>query len=273
MKRWALICSIVLVLIAGVAATPAHAFDGRLIIARTLRIDEPVHGDLVSLGSVVTLGPHARVDGDVVAVYGKVQRANGAEVRGRIIEISSLAGLDLVTAGVRHPDRVIWGIRLLIWGFWLLVTSLISLMWPVAVGRGVWITRHTHLRSWLVGVMAVMTLVAVLVAAVAAGPAIGVPLGGAIVLLLLAAKIFGLSVLGALLGRWILLHGLHRRVPETYETFAGVTVLLALRMLPWLGGALWALVSVWAVGVAVMTPVLYHAMLPSLAAADRASQP
>ncbi|NOZ79376.1 MAG: hypothetical protein GXP48_09430 [Acidobacteria bacterium] len=273
MKQWLLVCGVVMTLILAAAAVPAEASQGRLVVARSVRIDEPVKGDLVCIGSAVVLGPRAHVSGDVITVLGSVEREGGATVDGRMIKISSLAGLELSAVGARHPGRVVWGIRALIWGIWLLITSLVTLIWPVGVGRGVWITRHMRLRSLVVGLMAVITLVAGMVAAVAMGPAVGVPLGAALVLVFLAAKVFGVGILGTLLGRLIVLHGLHRRVPPSYETFVGVTLLVGMRLLPWIGGGVWALVSIWAVGAAVMTFALQHAVLPSLATSDGASHP
>ncbi len=270
MKRWSIVCGILVMLISGVMASPARAFDGRLVIARPLRIDEPVHGDIVCLGTVVRLGPHAHVSGDVITIFGRIERADGATIGGRIINVASLAGLDLSAARSPHPARIVWGLRCLIWGFWILMTSLVTLAWPVTVGRGVWIARHLLLRSLLVGVMAVITLVGAMVASVAMGPAAGIPAGVAVMVVFLAAKVFGLSVLTTLLGRWILLNGFHLRVPEIYEAFTGVTVLFGVRMVPWLGGSLWALVSVCALGVAILTPALHRAIVPSFASADRA---
>lgn len=52
-----------------------------------------VHGDVVAVGGGVALGPEAVVDGDVTAVGGPLRRDPSAQVRGKAQEVS-LGGLD-----------------------------------------------------------------------------------------------------------------------------------------------------------------------------------
>ncbi len=49
-------------------------------------IDGEVNGDVAFIGGNVSLGPTARINGDVASVGGQIERAEGAYVRGQIIE-------------------------------------------------------------------------------------------------------------------------------------------------------------------------------------------
>jgi cytoskeletal protein CcmA (bactofilin family) len=50
------------------------------------KIDGEVDGDVAFIGGNVNLGPTARINGDVASVGGQIERAEGAYVRGQIIE-------------------------------------------------------------------------------------------------------------------------------------------------------------------------------------------
>jgi hypothetical protein len=65
----------------------------------SVRVDGEVGDQVVAVMGSVHLGPHAIVHGDVVSVGGRIHRAEGAEIRGSVTEIS-LGG---VTAGSNMP--------------------------------------------------------------------------------------------------------------------------------------------------------------------------
>jgi cytoskeletal protein CcmA (bactofilin family) len=52
-------------------------------------IDGEVNGDVAFIGGNVSLGPTARINGDVASVGGQIERAEGAYVRGQIIETTN----------------------------------------------------------------------------------------------------------------------------------------------------------------------------------------
>jgi len=66
-------------------ATLSVSQTGRIsgsLMAPNVLLDGTVQGDIVASGRVA-LGPHARVEGDVL--YGSIEIAAGAEVRGRLV--------------------------------------------------------------------------------------------------------------------------------------------------------------------------------------------
>ena len=84
------------------------------------RIDGHVEGDVISVGNDVELGAEAEVERDVVAVGGKVRRADGARVGGRVSELDVAPGFDFnapswswARRGVDWAERGAWG-----WGSW-----------------------------------------------------------------------------------------------------------------------------------------------------------
>ncbi len=228
-------------------AVPAPAAPGRLGLLKPVRVGAAVDGDVVAIGADVELGPRARVRGDVIALLGRVRTAPGAAVEGRTIAIPSLAALDAAAPG-SHAARTVWGFRLLMIGSWLLATSLTALLWPVTVARGAVVTRRLGVGVVVLGVLATATLFAALIAGLGMGPALAIPVTAAIVLAFLAAKIVGLSVLGTIIGSWAGRAVLRRRLPGPAAAFVGVAILLVLRAVPAVGGALWAAASVLALG-------------------------
>ncbi len=233
-------------------ALPAAAAPGHLAVLDDIRIDGPVQGDVVALGGNVFLGPHARVEGHAVAVLGRVEAAEGATITGQRISVSSLAALELGSAGSTVSLRLVWGIRLLTWGFWLLLATLLVVLFPSRIVRGVWTVGRFPAGSLGLGVLAALTLMAALVAVFSVGPALGLP--GALALLLLfgAGKALGITVIGGMLGGAVLRRITGRSFPMAFEAALGVGLLLGLRMLPVAGGALWAIASVWGLGAAVV---------------------
>jgi len=237
------------------ASSSAAAVPGRLVILDDARIDGPVRGDVVALGGNVVLGPHARIEGHAVAVLGQVRAAEGAVVTGQRISITSLAGLEAEGAVAARSPRLFWGVRLLTFGFWLLITSLLAMLIPGRIVRGSWMVARYPGRSLGLGVLGALTLMAALVAVFSVGPGLGLP--GAVALLVLfgVAKVLGITLIGGLLGAPVLRRLAGRRLPITVEAPVGVALLLVLRMIPVAGGALWTVASVWGLGAAVVTLV------------------
>jgi hypothetical protein len=152
---------------------------------------------------------------------------------------------------VQHPHLAL-AIRLLNAGGWLLVTSLFALCSPARLRTGVHLLPELGLRTAAVGAMAYLTLLAALVATVGLGPPLNVPLTAAVVILFLVLKTIGLAVLGGGLGGPLLDRLLRRPLPRTCGVFVGVGLLLLTRFLPVVGGALWTIASVVALGASVL---------------------
>jgi len=242
-------------------AGPAEAVPGQVVLMRPLSVNQLVEGDIVSIGGHVRLGPKARVRGDVISLFGTVEKTPGAVVEGRVVQVSSLAAVDAAALAPGASNRVLWGLRALMAGLWLLMTTITALLFPVPVGRAAWLARRLSWRVIVIGVLMGVTLVAALVACLGLGPGLGLPLIAAVAAVFFSAKVFGLTVLGTVLGRWLSSRFLHRRQPVTVEVFAGVVVLLILRYLPLVGGPLWILASIWGLGAGVVGVTLRRSVL------------
>jgi len=226
--------------------------SGKAAALTDLIINEKVDGDVVVIGGDAVLGPAAEVHGHVVAMHGQVQLDPAATVDGRVITVSSLGGLQLEQVG----GGVKVAVRLLVAGSWLLATTLIAFLLPGKVRFGAWLVPSIGAKTLVLGILVFITVFAALVAVVGLGPTLGVPLFAALAIAFELVKAFGLAVLGASLGGAVLRRVTERSLPVTLHVFLGVTLMLAMRVLPWVGSVAWTVVSLVALGVAVFTVAL-----------------
>jgi len=247
-----------------------EAAPGRAAVLADLEINEPVEGDVVVLAADLVLGAKARVTGDavavggnvrivpgaevgrhVVAVFGAVEIDGDAEIGGRILSLSSLASFATGAGAAARPYRVSFAMRLLASGGWLLVTTGIAFLFPIRMRFAAWSVPVFGVRIPALGLMIGLTAAASLLAALGLGQAVGVPLVAALMVVFFIAKSFGLSVLGCVVGAWVLRRWVHHPLPISLEVFVGVLVLLALRFMPVLGETLWTLISLIALGASI----------------------
>lgn len=244
------------------AAGQAAAGPGRASLLEPIVINGRVDGDVVAMGANIKLGPKADVRGHVVALFGAVQRDPGAQVEGRVIGIRSLAGGVLTQEGAVVPVAVRVGMDLLLASVWLVVATVLAALLPGRVVTGAWTMNRLGLRVLGVGVMVVVTVIMALLAAVSLGPGVAVPVLTMLMLLAVAAKAFGLTLLGAALGGRLSAAVAGARLPVAACTFIGVGVLVGVRFVPVIGGLTWAAVSVWAVGAGLLGVALGPSLFP-----------
>ncbi len=248
----------------------AEAAPGRAAVLADLEINESVEGDVVVFGADLVLGAQARVTGDAIAVGGDIRIAPGAEVGrhvvsvfgvveidgdaeigGRVLSLSSLTSLATGAGVAERPHQVSFAMRLLASGGWLLVTTGIAFLFPIKMRLAAWSVPGFGVRIPALGLMIALTAVASLLAALGLGPALGVPLVAALMVLFFIAKSLGLTVLGCVVGAWVLRRWVHYPLPISLEVFVGVLVLLALRFMPIMGETLWTLISIIALGASI----------------------
>jgi len=243
---------LVLVLLAfGVASSEAGTDVFRL--ATDLDVNSEIDGDAVVLAGDLTLGPEAKIHGDAVAVLGKVHLDDRATVDGRIIALPSLAALDPDPARSGGSLTLKPGLFLITAGLWLVVTTLVASIRPIQIRSAVADLRQAGWRPALLGVVVIVTLFAALVAVLGLGPVWGVPMAGLLMLIFLMFKALGLAILGAWVGGFVTARWIDKGWPIGLSVFVGVSILLLIRLLPGLGGLLWGLVSIAALGVAVFS--------------------
>ena len=252
------------------AALPVAA-SPRTTVFSDLVIDEPVAGDVVAFEADVRLGPGADVAGDVVviggdleladgarvgrhvvAVFGRLQADPGAAVAGRTLVFSSLSAVALRPGAAESP-QVDLAVRLLSSGGWLLVTTALAFGFAARLRFGVWLLPGLGLRVLVLGVAAGLTFFAAVVAALGLGPSLGMPLAAALTVVFFAVRAVGLTVIGGLLGAALLRRWSLSPLPLTLEVFLGVLVLELLRFVPLIGGVVWSLCALAALGAGILT--------------------
>ena len=248
----------------------SEAAPGRAAVLTDLEVNESIEGDVVVFGADLVLGTQARITGDAVAVGGNVRIVPGAEVGrhvvsvfgavemngdavigGRVLALSSLASFANGAGVTARPPRVSFAMRLLASGGWLLVTTGIAFLFPIRMRFAAWSVPMSGMRIPALGLMIVLTAVVSLLAALGLGPAFGVPLVAALMVLFFIGKSLGLTVLGCVVGAWVLRRWIRHPLPISLEVFIGVLVLLALRFAPIIGDTLWTLTSLIALGASI----------------------
>ena len=252
------------------ASEVTQALPPRTTVFNDIEVNERVDGDVVALEADVHLGPLADVDGDVVvvggnlrlddrarvrrhvlAIFGDVEVAPGAVIEGRTLEFSSLSNVAL-RPGNSEPLQVTLAVRLVTSGGWLLVTTALAFGLSTRLRYGVWVLPQLGFRVLVLGIAAGVTFFAALVAALGLGPSLGVPLSAAMTVIFFALRAVGLTVVGGFFGGVLLRRLWSRPLPLTLEVFAGVLTLLAIRFLPLLGGLMWSVCSIAALGTGII---------------------
>jgi hypothetical protein len=248
----------------------AASASGRTAVLSDLEVNEPVSGDVVVFGADLELGPMARIDGDavavggdirvadgavisrhVVSVFGGAQVPHGADVGGRVLSFSSLATL-LPAPSVQRPSlHASVSMHVLTAGGWLLVTTGLAFLFPIRMRYGAWAVPVLGFKIPVLGMMAGLTVIASLIAALGLGPGLGVPLVAALMVAIFVAKSVGLTVLGCWAGAAVLQRWVRHPLPISLEVFVGVLVLLALRFMPIVGETVWTLISLVALGASI----------------------
>jgi len=247
-----------------------EAAPGRAAVLTDLEVNGSIEGDVVVFGADLVLGARSRITGDavavggnvrivpgaeigrhVVAVFGVVEIDGDAEIGGRVLSLSSLTSLTTGAGVAERPRRVSFAMRLLASGGWLLVTTGIAFLFPIRMRLAAWSVPGFGVRIPAVGLMIALTAVVSLLAALGLGPGLGMPLVAALMVVFFIAKSLGLTVIGCVVGTWVLRRWVRHPLPISLDVFVGVMVLLALRFMPVLGETLWTLISVIALGASI----------------------
>ena len=194
-------------------------------------IDGTVRGEVVAFGGNLVLGTHARVGGEVVAIGSRVERAEGAET-GNVVQGFTLDRAEFWRQ-LRLPFLSLrFGSRSNIWNtlftlFFALFAGLLGVLivnvWPEQSAQ----VRLTILTApWpslivgfllypLAGSLSLFLLITVCLA----------PFVPVVVIVLVAASLFGWVALGTLWGRWLMRLFKARRATPAMVTGIGVFTL------------------------------------------------
>lgn len=249
-----------------------HAGDAAVAILGSLTVNGEVSGDAVAVLGNVRLGPSAIVRGNAVAVGGRIERAEGAQVFGEITEVSigfpgirvGLPDVPPLHVDVR-PGRWLAGVafagttvRMLVFG---VVAFLVLLLAPGAVQRVQQQVTEAPLRAGTLGLIALVLLIPALLALclVLVVSIIGIPLLALIPVVLLVgflAWTVGVVAVASTLGARLLGPSADPTSPRFGALALGLALVWGLtvvaRLAWWTSGDLsWPVVSLAVLGIGV----------------------
>jgi hypothetical protein len=264
------------VIAAGLFAVAVAASPGQTAFARNIEIEKPVagrvvavlsdvriasrvSGDVVVWGGTVTFSPSGFVEGNLSVFGGGVNVPEGKPlpVRGMVSTPGTLLRLYLdemhrAPWQERSQGLLFRGLRLLALSVWLAVSLALLFCFTSPFARAA-ASADTHWSSTLLaGALGVLSLLLATVAALALlPPVLSIPIAILLGLVAVAAKVFGMGALFLLLGQKLVRSVAPAKRPAALA--AGLALLGAVSLLPFIGSVVWSAASVVAVGIAFLT--------------------
>ncbi|HYS09379.1 MAG TPA: hypothetical protein VEP66_11560 [Myxococcales bacterium] len=236
----------------------------------TVNEGQNVQGDVVCVGGSIELKPGSVVQGDAVAVGGSVHVNQGALVMGQAVAV--LGSVDVERGGQVMGEPVSVGIGKM-WGSrskhrgWLtrlgpfglfptvalfaviyLTGLLVLRMWPERVRNVGYALFENPVRSFTVGFLCWLLLLPLVV--LLAISLVGIPLIPLLPVMIFLSIVVGLSSIALRIGEALPAGPGQRFVPPA-ALGMGMTVLLLVAFVPWLGVSILALIQFFALGASV----------------------
>lgn len=248
--------------------------EGTLVaVGGTVRVSGRVGKDLVAFGGNVVLERGAQIRGDLLAVGGSVVTDPGSEraVAGRVLtvgeaEAAFAAELQTSPLSTRRVSGLLLAFRLVLLFLWLVVGLVLLRFLPRPVSAAASLVPGRLASVGAVGAATVLAAVLLSAFLLLVLPAhAGLLLAGLLVALLGLAKAFGLAVVFVAVGRR-LTRGARRGSPLFGDPAAlavGLALLGLLSLVPMAGPLLWAVVSLLAIGAALLAASRRDALQPA----------
>ncbi len=220
-------------------------------------VDGAVEGDVIVLGGDVVLGDGARVRGDVFVLGGQVAAAAGARVEGRTVAWPRAPSSLLVLAEGPVVERpapfgAAAALQLALLFAWLLVTLALLPGFETALVTTAANVVERPFRSFFVGLVAALAVAILFAVLIATAPMlVGAPLLAVCGAAIVACKIWGTVAVFLAVGLRLLPERLGLKGRPLAAALAGLAALGVVRMLPWVGGWTWAIVTCVGIGGAV----------------------
>src|SRR5712691_5420925 len=210
-----------------------------------------VQGDTVAVGGSVVVNEGALVLGQAVSVMGEVQIERGAQVMGEHIQV----GIGKMFAAQRHRRSRLMSLgpfglfpTIALFALMYLIGLLTLRMWPERIRNVSHAMFESPVRSFTVGFLCWLLLVPLIV--LLAISLVGIPLIPLLPVMIFLSIVMGLSSLALRIGEALPAGPGQRFVPPA-ALGMGMTVLLLLAFVPWLGISLLALLQFFALGASV----------------------
>jgi uncharacterized membrane protein len=211
-----------------------------------------VQGDTVSVGGSVQVDEGALVMGQAVAVLGTVDVARGAQVMGEHVQVG--IGKLFGSSGKSHRGWLTglgpFGLfpTIALFALCYLIGLLVLRMWPERVRNVGFAMFENPVRSFTVGFLCWLLLLPLTV--LLAISIVGIPLIPLLPVMVFLSIVVGLSSFALRIGESLPAGPGQRFVPPA-ALGMGMTVLLLLAFVPWLGISLLALLQFFALGASV----------------------
>ncbi len=224
--------------------------DTLVVVNETATVSGDVGNEVFVYNGNIRLEPSARIGGDITLVNSDLVQADGAVVSGRVVE---RAGAEVA----RELSRVAQAVSFIAWIGMTVLFVVVALAWAAVGGRqlsgmaGLLAARPELAVAWAL----VFWIAAPLVAVVAMITVIGLPLGLAILIVLLPLLwTLGYVVTGTRLGLFIDdLRGATTDLEHPYlAAVVGIAVLQLVGLVPWVGGFVVVLAGLFGAGVIVV---------------------
>ncbi|HUP25034.1 MAG TPA: polymer-forming cytoskeletal protein [Thermoanaerobaculia bacterium] len=232
-------------------------------LAGDVRVSGWIGEDLVVLDGDAHLTRTARVDGDVYVLGGSVVAELGARIGGRTVAHPDAAASWLVllegpALGLSPFSRAVVGAKLALSSAWLLVGIALAATFARPLSSTSDEIRDAPMRSFLIGLVAVLTVTLVVVLLTAfTSVVVGLPLLVLLILLALLLKLWGtvavFQCVGEWLVRWLRPRSPLRRPDPITAILAGLLLLGVLKLLPWAGIVVWTAATLIGVGATLAT--------------------
>jgi hypothetical protein len=221
-----------------------------VIVNRTATVSGDVGRDAIVANGTLRLEPTARIGGDVVLINGQLDQADGAEIAGSVVERSG-AGMGA------EFRRVTAAVSFVVWLGVTLLFVVVALGWAAVAGRQLSdIAGLLGARPGLAAVAAVIFWIVVpVVAVIAFFTVIGIPIGIALLVIVLPL-LWGLGYVVTSTRLGFFLADLRRTTPDLahpyLEAVLGVVILQLIGLIPIVGGIVIALAGLFGAGAIVV---------------------
>ncbi len=232
---------------------------GATVLGGSATVSGRILGDLVVVGGDARLEAGARVGGDVFVFGGAVETAPGVVVGGRSVAYPTAPStwmmlLDGPSLGLDPMSPTVLGAKLALIAAWLLVVLGLLATSREPLRETARVVTQESFRCFFIGLTGVLAIVLLLVLfSSLVGAVIGVPMVLLLVLFALLLKIWGTSAVFLAFGRRLLEWFGRRRERPLRAALVGLSVLGAVKLVPWVGVWVWTVITLIGVGATLVS--------------------
>lgn len=233
-----------------------------LVIGGKLELNGTTAGDVVAVGADVSLGATAVIQGDMICIGPRPQRAEGSKVLGEFVYINTPSELsermrhELTSLSPFHYNwtPLIVGFKLVALFTWFLISAVVVLAFPGQVkSTAAEIPQH-FARFGLIGFLWFLSLVVTtIILALLCAILIGIPLLLLFIVFVILIKVFGNVSIYYAVGIRVLNALGWRGQSDVLAVLAGLALLGLVQFLPVIGWIIWTVLGLVGMGATLAT--------------------